>query len=303
MIPILISPGEAINGLAKLTETVKNYSVFRGYPEQLRKILDVADKEKIKRIYFSSGDTKLEIEYSDEKNTSKIVNEIEKTILQHLDKSAITEQLNKEAVIINAATELKNISNVSEEEVDQNWLGSFFEYAKHAHSDFMQKLWGKILADEIKKPNTYSIRALNTLKDLKQSEAKKLQELYSLLATTPKKEFYFFINNVEYLSKKGISQNDLTYLEELGLIKSHPTHFPTEIKSGCIYQDKDTFSISNITNALAIEMLGSKKYYSLTHLGTELKNLINEVTYNSDYIDIIARYLQTEVPQKTSSKS
>ncbi len=80
-------------------------------------------------------------------------------------------QLNIESITAYAAEELKNEDPVSNEPIDEDWTSRFFNIAEDISSDEMQELWGRILAGEIKQPKSYSLRALELLKNLSKKEA------------------------------------------------------------------------------------------------------------------------------------
>jgi len=90
------------------------------------------------------------------------------------------EQINLEEVVFEA---FENISNTSDkdipesnEEIDQDWLNYFGDYAKKASSDNMRKLWGRILAGEIRKPKSFSRRTLRFLAELDADIALKFEK-------------------------------------------------------------------------------------------------------------------------------
>lgn len=83
----------------------------------------------------------------------------------------LQKQYNIESVIGNAYIELEKEENVSEDPVDKDWINSFFDSVANVSNEQMQIIWGKILSGEIKKPGTFSIRTLDTLKKMTQKEA------------------------------------------------------------------------------------------------------------------------------------
>jgi Protein of unknown function (DUF2806) len=56
-------------------------------------------------------------------------------------------------------------------EVDDDWLNVFERYAEDASTDRMQKLWGRVLGGEIRKPGKFSIRTLRFLSEFSQADA------------------------------------------------------------------------------------------------------------------------------------
>ena len=79
-------------------------------------------------------------------------------------------QANIGSVVRNAATELGD-GEVQEHEVDHDWTARFFNDVQDVSSEEMQKLWGKVLAGEVERPGSTSIKTLAILKNLDKSVA------------------------------------------------------------------------------------------------------------------------------------
>ncbi len=60
-------------------------------------------------------------------------------------------------------------------ETDPDWISSFLQLAQETRGSAMQRLWGRILAQEIVQPGSFSIKALRTLRDMTQREARLFQ--------------------------------------------------------------------------------------------------------------------------------
>ncbi|WP_164017108.1 DUF2806 domain-containing protein [Pyxidicoccus trucidator] len=67
--------------------------------------------------------------------------------------------------------------NVSEATVDPDWTSRFFSSAQEISNEEMQQLWGRLLAGEIAAPGSFSLRALDCLRNLTSSEARAFSEL------------------------------------------------------------------------------------------------------------------------------
>ena len=89
-------------------------------------------------------------------------------------------QRNVENVTSIAATELAADEDVAEEKPDEDWITRFFNIAEEITSEQMQELWGRILAGEIKKPGSYSLRTLEFIRNLKPNEADVIESLGKL---------------------------------------------------------------------------------------------------------------------------
>lgn len=82
-----------------------------------------------------------------------------------------TRQFNRDKVTSIAAEQLAAESEIADEPVDPDWRTRFFRHVEDVSNEEIQMIWGKILAGEIQKPNTYSFRTLETLKNLTREEA------------------------------------------------------------------------------------------------------------------------------------
>lgn len=79
-------------------------------------------------------------------------------------------QSNIESVVQQAALELED-KEVQDHEVDHDWTARFFNDVQDVSSEEMQRLWAKILAGEVQRPGSTSLRAMNILKGLDRTTA------------------------------------------------------------------------------------------------------------------------------------
>lgn len=99
----------------------------------------------------------------------------------------IQERINVDTISLNAKQELEQESFAdsvtSPEEISSDWLNSFEKEATTKSSEEMQLLFGKILAGELKKPSTYSIRTVKILAQLNEEVAELFQRFCSMCST------------------------------------------------------------------------------------------------------------------------
>lgn len=81
-------------------------------------------------------------------------------------------QRNTELVVLRAASEPGDPP--PEEAPDEDWVARFFGAIQDVSSEEMQVLWGRILAGEVRRPGTYSLRTIDVLRNLTRQEAKVL---------------------------------------------------------------------------------------------------------------------------------
>jgi len=95
-----------------------------------------------------------------------------------------------------------------------DWVTRWRDSAEKVSQDEMQQLWGRILAGEIKKPGTYSLRALEVIRNLSKEDA----ELISTIANYRSNDFIFRPESQDFFEKKGLHFSTLMELQDLGLI-------------------------------------------------------------------------------------
>jgi hypothetical protein len=146
----------------------------------------------------------------------------------------IKEQLNLDQIGLNAANDLKNddFKNINGKEIDEisdDWLNEFENYAKLKSSEDMRLIFGKLLSGEIKSPGTFSIRTIRLISQLDNKAASLFQLLCSQSISMYLGESIIFDARVVSLdgnagsnsiSKYGLSFDNLNILQEYGLIIS-----------------------------------------------------------------------------------
>jgi len=133
----------------------------------------------------------------------------------------INKQQNIEAIVTKACEEIALETNVSKEPVETDWILRFFNCIEDISNEDMQEIWGKILAGEVKKPNTYSYRTLETLKNLTQSEALLFEQISQYVFTN--NIIYMLPNDEECLNECGINYASILKLIECNLITPSST--------------------------------------------------------------------------------
>ncbi|MHB1516278.1 MAG: DUF2806 domain-containing protein [Acidiferrobacteraceae bacterium] len=122
--------------------------------------------------------------------------------------------LNIESIAVAAAQALPE--TVSPDPVSPDWRRKFFLEAENICDADLQVLWGKVLAGEVAAPGTFSLRTLDTLRQLSRPEAELFQRACALAMSdgwialpTP---------SPASLSPFGITFDDLLSLKDAGLL-------------------------------------------------------------------------------------
>lgn len=96
-----------------------------------------------------------------------------------------------------------------------DWINIYLESAKNTSNVYMQEIWAKVLARELSKPNSFSYKSLDILKNMTEKDFKLFEELCSFQTDG-------FIPSSE-VSDDYISWSKKIKLEELGLINLSKT--------------------------------------------------------------------------------
>ena len=122
--------------------------------------------------------------------------------------------------------QIGNEPTTERKEISDDWLNVFQQEAENMSSEHMQMLFGKILAGEIRKPTSFSIRTVRLMAQLDNRPAQLFRKLCSLACTlrigsvaTDSRVIAVKGNaNSNGLQDFGLSFGDLNVLFEYGLI-------------------------------------------------------------------------------------
>ena len=88
-------------------------------------------------------------------------------------------QINIKSVVQQAADQLGD-KKVTDSEPDHDWTARFFNEVQDVSSEEMQSLWAKVLAGEVQRPGSTSIRTLGILKNLDRNTAQLFRKFCSV---------------------------------------------------------------------------------------------------------------------------
>ena len=226
----------------------------------------------------------------------------------------VREQLNLDYVGINAANDLnqENLEGKEDKPIDEisdDWLNEFENYAKLKSSEDMRLIFGKILSGEIQEPGTFSIRTVRLISQLDNRAAELFQTLCSQSVSMYLGSSLLFdarvvsINGVaasNSLREYGLSFDNLNVLHEYGLIISDYNSYMNY--APCIINENNQIA--------ATICFGKKSYYlkptdkekydktvklngvALTKAGKELLKIIpskDTPTYSKDFTEFIEK--------------
>ena len=171
--------------IEKLIEVVSSAIGTLYEPRQLVRIARAeVEAERIKAI--EGAKTEALLANNDERYAE--LSAVEKRIVVKESKR----QNNINNVVAVAAQSLKDDKDVSSEPVNPDWATRFFDIAQDISDESMQNLWGRILAGEVKRPKSYSLRTLEALRNITREEA----ELFEQIAQYVLFDGSYFITSV-----------------------------------------------------------------------------------------------------------
>lgn len=97
----------------------------------------------------------------------------------------------------------------SEPSIDPDVLGVWQDHAEKITGEYLQKLWGRILKEEIQKPGSFPVRVLNVIRNLSMEEA----EIFTRVARTS-------LSGILLSDKKVacLTEEEVAVLHDAGLI-------------------------------------------------------------------------------------
>ncbi len=178
---------------------------------------------------------------------------------------------------------------------DLDWFNHFIALAEDVSNNTMQDLWAKILAGELSRSGTYSLKALKVFRDMSIVDAKLLAKACSLAVKDQTRKNIRLISGsyqqpglLNFFSKDrqqyiNLSQFGLNYADLLSLADNHLI-FIQESESSIMASNE---AINFSYNGLPLKLTSKKanitlQFYKFTAIGAELAHLIAEKA-NDDY--------------------
>ncbi|WP_321351156.1 DUF2806 domain-containing protein [Halopseudomonas oceani] len=198
-------------------------------------------------------------------------------------------EINTAQAIFIAEEVLKHDDNpLPQNDISEDWLYRWRDCASEFSSETMQKLWGKVLAGELKSPDSFSLRTLDFIRNLSPTEAISIQKIF-------KYDIDYRVWRTEFL------EDELTFgyileLQNLGIISGVGSeHLMVFYKS----KSSKTFDLTiqacnlhlKITNPNPKQELHIP-IFNFTSLGRELFKLANPDP-DIDYLNKFADYVRS----------
>lgn len=279
---------EGAKALTKFQEIVEK--CFNPHWTKKQNDADIeADEKRIKLIRDNQD---MEITYVNGQMSARqrTPEELAQRAEQRMLAEFVRQEKNLENVIEIASADLLLENEVVDETVDDDWITRLFNIAKDVSSTEMQYVWGKILAGEIKRPGSFSLRTLNAIRNLSQKEAKIFQKILPLIIEGDGD--YFITSKSSIYNKYDVTYDDIMLLDECGLIVSDG------MISSTITISTDSIIMHNKDLALlAVDVKDQKSFtfglHSLTNAGKELLSILDYESNDMFFVNF-AKYFSEE---------
>lgn len=190
---------------------------------------------------------------------------------------------------------------VSKEKVNSDWGTRFMNIVQDVSENEMQKLWAKILAGEIIRPKSYSLRTLELLKNISFKEAK-LFELFSGYIVRHGQTYlcpYELFDNLKS-EKVKFGFDELFMLKEIGLVVQElGIGYTITIEKGektpFVYQNKALIARPKNDGRSIVQF---NRVAVLTSIGKEIFTLANlkfDRTYCDELKELLLQNYKVEV--------
>ncbi|AZZ75255.1 hypothetical protein CCX46_08865 [Pseudomonas sp. RU47] len=183
----------------------------------------------------------------------------------------------------------RSSSKVSGKDIEKDWMYRWKNLVGEVSSEEMHRLWGRLLAEEIEQPGTFSMRCLDFIKNLSQHEAK----LVELISTVSFNDIVW--GDLDVLEASGVTFDQLMELQDLGILsgveaEDLSTTFGSVDKSDKPYR---TFFVISNEKALVVKAASNESElvvtsFMVTRLGQQLLTL-SGAEANLEYYHLLAK--------------
>lgn len=207
---------------------------------------------------------------------------------------SIRQEENVEKVLDIAGQELQSKDIISDQSVDEDWLTRFFGVAKDVSSSDMQLIWGKILAGEISRPKSFSMRTLETIRNISSDEAKVFESLLPFVMLNGQANF-IPVDLITF-DEFGIPFSSILQMDECGLASSSGL-ITIGIKAMNNAQEQPILytkdELLSVSDAPSVNFDFTLRVYPLTRAAIELISII-DYSPNHDFFLKLAKKIHFE---------
>ena len=200
----------------------------------------------------------------------------------------IRNEVNVAKAILVAENELEQSTAAEpDKSIDVDWLYRWRDYAGAASAENLQFVWGKILAGEVKAPGKYSLRLLEFVRCLDQSDAQVIERIAPMVLVRS------FIFNEKQGAPYPVSFADILHLEAIGIVVAAAGPPPVN----ALERNSDGVTVWDCHNR-AIVVRSPTTHgdvglpsTQLTQLGSDVPRL-GEFKADEEYLRTVAKYFK-----------
>lgn len=166
-----------------------------------------------------------------------------------------------------------------------DWFIRYYEASGNISDKEMQILWAKILAGEIEKPSSYSLRTLDVLRNISKEEAERFVKICNSAIKIESAQYAIPADH-DYISKNDINYSDILMLEEIGLINSDSNvRINNDLEGNTEY-------ILYVYGSLIVRAIASEKrelslrVFIFTNVGNEFATLIDRESNEENFLNL-----------------
>lgn len=272
---------EAINQpIVKLIEAVSG-AIGKAYePRHTRKMADAKAYElkTIARAVSECPDLRIRYEKGSVSADNEELNRLIQRTQSRIAYQELKKQLNIESVADTAYDLLEGeecSEGCSAEKVDSDWMTRFVNAVEDISDEDLQLLWAKVLAGEVKRPKSFSLRALETLRNLSKDEALLFQKICQYVLDFGD-NMLAIPNDEDLLREYEETYSDILLLDECGLVNSSAFVNLSESFQKGVFPVATNHSLVLVGDFSAVNKPQMDiTVYPLTAIGCELANVVS----------------------------
>lgn len=253
----------------------------------------VAKAREIKLLSTAIGETENNALIEQAKATAEATELLMKRTNTRVQIKEIRRQLNTERTLSLSPKYLEG-AELPEQKVETDWATRFFDIVQDVSNEEVQELWAKILAGEILKPGSFSLRTLEAIRNLSREEAMLFTEKACPLVLN--NQYIYKINDKSSLSDYNLPFGDILRLREAGLLLAGDSTVNTLTGANgqmFILRGKIVNNTAGTLSLVSEQDNHEIPVYILSSVGREIYEVTHDGTLNDKYMNDLDSFLKT----------
>ena len=201
----------------------------------------------------------------------------ERAVLEALGYRVTNDQVSNIGKIFFDATRNFSADRINEADISPESRDAIIENSKNAYDEYAQKIWSKLLSNEIENPGSISKKAISILGEMDSNDARDFEHMCTYLLPDPDISVLILHEDQKYTFNDGNFNYDLrNKFESFGLINTSTAHIvyvpPKELVKIIFKEHKILNLINNSDEEKELSFSPA-----LTQYGKELASLCREI--------------------------